>query len=113
MAYALIRKNQNRVPLAETELSSQPNRQHDKIAAKPKAPSQIEGFAEQHNYKCFFKASNAPVDPRQVEKVTVTVKLHADHSAADGNRAVTSEVNRPAISPIVTVAAARRPQLEK
>ena len=55
-----------------------------------------------------FKASNAPVDPPQVEKVTVTVKLHADHSAADGNRAVTSEVNRPAISPIVTVAAARR-----
>ena len=113
MAYALIRKNQNRVPLAETELASQPNRQHDKIAAKPKAPSQIEGFVEQHNYKCFFKASNAPVDPRQVEKVTVTVKLHADHSAADGNRAVTSEVNRPAISPIMTVAAARRPQLEK
>ena len=44
---------------------------------------------------------------------SVTVKLHADHSAADGNRAVTSEVNWPAISPIVTVAAARRPQLEK
>ena len=55
-----------------------------------------------------LKASNAPVDPPQVEKVTVTVKLHADHSAADGNRAVTSEVNRPAISPIVTVTAARR-----
>ena len=65
------------MPLAETELGSQPNRQHDKIAAKPKAPSQInqslfqkEGFVEQHNYKCFFKASNAPVDPRQVEKVS-------------------------------------------
>ena len=56
----------------------------------------------------FFKASNDPVDPPQVQKVTVTVKLHADHIAADGNRAVTSEVNRPAISPIVTVAAARR-----
>ena len=53
----------------------------------------------------FFKASNAPVDPQQVEKVTVTVELHADHSAADGNRAVTSEVNRTAISPIMTVAA--------
>ena len=74
----------------------------DKIAPKPKAPSQIEGFVEQHNYKCFFKASNAPVDPPQVEKVTV--KLHAGHSTADGNRAVTSEVNRPAISPIMTVA---------
>ena len=37
-----------------------------------------------------------------------SVKLHAGHSAADGNRAVTSEVNRPAISPIVTVAAVRR-----
>ena len=57
--------------------------------------------------------NSCPVDPRQVEKVTV--KLHAGHSAADGNCAVTSEVNRPAISPIVTVAAARRPppQLEK
>ena len=55
----------------------------------------------------FFKASNAPVDPPQVEKVTATVKLHADHSAADGNRAVTLEVNRPAISPIVTVAAGK------
>ena len=98
------------MPLAETELASQPDRQNDKIAPKPKAPSQIEGFVEQHNYKWFFKASNAPVDPLQVEKVTVTVKLHADHSAADGNRAVTSEVNRPAISPIMTVAAARRPQ---
>ena len=54
----------------------------------------------------FFKASNAPVDPPQVEKVTV--KLHAGHSAADGNHAIASEVNRPAISPIVTVAAARR-----
>ena len=96
------------MPLAETELASQPDRQHDKIAPKPKAPSQIEGFVEQHNYKWFFKASNAPVDPTQVEKVTVTVKLHAGHSADDGNRAVTSEVNRPAISPIVTVAAARR-----
>ena len=96
------------MPLAEMELASQPDRQHDKMVAKPKAPSQIEGFVEQPNYKCFFKASNAPVDPPQVEKVTV--KLHADHSAADGNRAVTSEVNRPAISPIVTVAAARRPQ---
>ena len=95
------------MPLAETELASQPDRQHDKIAPKPKAPtsSQIEGFVEQHNYKWFFKASNAPVDPTQVEKVTVTVKLHAGHSADDGNRAVTSEVNRPAISP---VAAARR-----
>ena len=96
------------MPLAETELASQPDRQHDKIAPKPKAPSQIEGFVEQHNYKWFFKASNAPVDPTQVEKITVTVKLHAGHSADDGNRAVTSEVNRPAISPIVTVAAARR-----
>ena len=96
------------MPLAETELALQPDRQHDKIAPKPKAPSQIEGFVEQHNYKWFFKASNAPVDPTQVEKVTVTVKLHAGHSADDGNRAVTSEVNRPAISPIVTVAAARR-----
>ena len=94
------------MPLAETELASQPDRQHDKIAPKPKAPSQIEGFVEQHNYKWFFKASNAPVDPTQVEKVTV--KLHAGHSADDGNRAVTSEVNRPAISPIVTVGAARR-----
>ena len=96
--------------LAETELASQ----HDKIAPKPKAPCQIEGFVEQRNYKCFFnnnKASNAPVDPPQMEKVTV--KLHADHTAADGNHAVTSEVNRPAISPIVTDAAARRPQLEK
>ena len=97
------------MPLAETELASQPDCQHDKIAPKPKAPSRIEGFVEQHNYrgpKCFFK-SNDPV-----EKVTVTVELHADHSAADGNRAVTSEVNRPAISPIdiVTVAADRRPQ---
>ena len=107
MAYALIRSN--RVPLAETELASQPDCQHDKIAPKPNAPSQIEGFVEQHNYKWFFfKASNVPVDPPQVEKVTVTVKLHADHSAADGNRAVTSEVNRPAISPIVTVVAVRR-----
>ena len=79
------------MPLAETELASQPDRQHDKIAPKPKAPSQIEGFVEQHNYKWFFKASNAPVDPPQVEKVTV--KLHAGHSAADGNRAITSEVN--------------------
>ena len=96
------------MPLAETELASQPDRQYDKIAPKPKAPSQIEGFVEQHNYKWFFKASNAPVDPTQVEKVTVTAKLHAGHSADDGNRAVTSEVNRPAISPIVTVAAARR-----
>ena len=60
-----------------------------------------------------FKASNTPVDPPQVEKVTVTVKLNAGHSAADGNRAVTSEVNRPAISPIVTVAAARRPPAGK
>ena len=62
-----------------------------------------------------FKASNAPVDPRQVEKVTVTVKLHADDSAADGNRAVTSKVNRPAISPVVNVgvAAARRPPAGK
>ena len=92
--------------LAETEQASQPDRQHDKIAPKPKAPSQMEGFVEQHNYKWFFKASNAPVDPPQVEKVTV--KLHAGHSAADGNRAVTSEVKRPAISPIVTVDAARR-----
>ena len=97
------------MPLAETELALQPDRQHDKIAPIPKAPSQIEGFVEQHNYKWFFfKASNAPVDPPQVEKVTVTVKLHADQIAADGNRAVTSEVNLPAISPIVTVAAARR-----
>ena len=97
------------MPLAETELASQPDRLHDKIAPKPKAPSKIDGFVEQHNYKwLFFKASNAPVDPPQVEKVTVTVELHADHSAADGNRAVTSEVNRPAISPIVTIAAARR-----
>ena len=103
------------MPLAETALASQPNRQHDKIAAKPRAPSQIEGFVEQHTYKCFFKASNAPVDPRQVEKVTVTVKLHADDSAADGNRAVTSKVNRPAISPVVNVgvAAARRPPAGK
>ena len=101
------------MPLAETALASQPNRQHDKIAAKPRAPSQIEGFVEQHTYKCFFKASNAPVDPRQVEKVTV--KLHADDSAADGNRAVTSKVNRPAISPVVNVgvAAARRPPAGK
>ena len=97
------------MPLAETELASQPDRQNDKIAPKPKAPGQIEGFVEQHNYKCFFKTSNAPVDPPQVEKVTVTVKLHADHSAADGIRAVTSEVNRPAISSIVTVAAPRPP----
>ena len=97
--------------LAETALASQPNRQHDKIAAKPRAPSQIEGFVEQHTNKCFFKASNAPVDPRQVEKVTV--KLHADDSAADGNRAVTSKVNRPAISPVVNVAAARRPPAGK
>ena len=52
MAYALIRSK--RVPLAETELASQPDCQHDKIAPKPKAPSQIEGFVEQHNYKCFF-----------------------------------------------------------
>ena len=96
------------MPLAETELASQPDRQHDKIAPKPKTPSQIEGFVEQHNYKWFFKASNAPVDPPQVQKVTVTVKLHADHIAADGNRAVTSEVNRPAISPIVTVARRQR-----
>ena len=103
------------MPLAETALASQPNRQHDKIAAKPRAPSQIEGFVEQHTYKCFFKASNAPVDPRQVEKVTVTVKLHADDSAADGKRAVTSKVNRPAISPVVNVgvAAARRPPAGK
>ena len=113
LAHALIRKN--RVPLAETALASQPNRQHDKIAAKPRAPSQMEGFVEQHTYKCIFKASNAPVDPRQVEKVTVTVKLHADDSAADGNRAVTSKVNRPAISPVVNVgvAAARRPSAGK
>ena len=103
------------MPLAETALASQLNRQHDKIAAKPRAPSQIEGFVEQHTYKCFFKASNAPVDPRQVEKVTVTVKLHADDSAADGNRAVTSKVNRPAISPVVNVgvATARRPPAGK
>ena len=92
--------------LAETELASQPDRQHDKIAPKPKAPSQMEGFVKQHNYKWFFKASNAPVDQPQVEKVTV--KLHAGHSPADGTRAVKSEVKRPAISPIVTVAAARR-----
>ena len=75
------------MPLAETEVASQPDRQHDKIAPKPKAPSQIEGFVEQHIYKCFFKASNAPVGSQQVEKVTVTAKLHAVHSAADGNRA--------------------------
>ena len=109
MAYALIRSN--RVPLAETELASQPDCQHDKIAPKPKAPSQIEGFVEQHNYKCFFlKQVTLQLTCRKwkVEKVTVTIKLHADHSAADGNRAVTSEVNRPAISPIVTVASARR-----
>ena len=80
------------MPLVETELASQPDRQHDKIATKRKAPSQIEGFVERHNYKCFFKASNAPVDPRQVEKVTV--KMHADHSAADGNRAVTLQLRR-------------------
>ena len=50
-----------------------------------------------------------------MEKVTVTVKLHADDSAADGNRAVTSKVNRPAISPDVNVgvAAARRPPAGK
>ena len=58
------------MPLAETELASQPDRQRDKIAPKPKAPSQIEGFVEQHNYKWFFKASNAPVDTPQVEKVS-------------------------------------------
>ena len=45
---------------------------------------------------------------RRKWRKSVTVKLHADHSAADGNRAVTSEVNRPAISPIVTVVAVRR-----
>ena len=99
------------MPLAETALASQPKRQHDKIAAKPRAPSQIEGFVEQHTYKCFFKASNAPVDPRQVEKVTVM--LHAADSAADGNRAVTSKVNRPAISPVVNVGVARRPPAGK
>ena len=27
------------MPLAETELASQPDRQHDKIAPKPKAPT--------------------------------------------------------------------------
>ena len=50
-----------------------------------------------------------------MEKVTVTVKLHADDSAADGNRAVTSKVNRPAISPVVNVgvAAARHPPAGK
>ena len=64
----------------------------------------------------FFKAgSNAPlppVDPPQ--KVTVTVELHADHSAADGklgDRAVTTTP----ISPIVTVdvAAASRLSIAK
>ena len=92
-----------RVPLAETELASQPDRQHDKIAPKPKAPSKMKVSSNNTTINGFFKASNAPVDPPQVEKVTV--KLHAGHSAADGNRAVTSEVNRPAI---VTIAAARR-----
>ena len=88
------------MPLAETELASQPDRQHYKIAPKPKAPSQIEGFVEQHNYKKKkFKASNAPVDPPQVQKVTV--KLHADHIAADGYVGSKSTRN------IVTVAAAR------
>ena len=54
MACALIRST--RMPLAETELASHLDCQHDKIAPKPKAPSQIEGFAEQHNYnyKWFF-----------------------------------------------------------
>ena len=61
----------------------------------------------------FFKASsNAPLPPVDpLQKVTVAVELHADHSAADGklgDRAVTTP-----ISPIVTVAAASRPSIAK
>ena len=72
------------------------------------APRQIEGFVEQHNYKWVFLKQVTLQLTRRKWRQSQSVKLHAGHSAADGNRAVTSEVNRPAISPIVTVAAARR-----
>ena len=73
--------------------------------------------ASNKTINAFFKACIPPVDPPQVEKMTVIVELHADHSVADGklgNRAVTtSDVNITSMSPIVTVAAASRASIAK
>ena len=66
------------------------------------------GSSSNTTINALYKASNAPVDLPLVEKVPV--ELHAEHSIADGNRAVTSEVNRTAIWPIVTGRSCRAPQ---
>ena len=100
------------MPLAGTEPASQPNRQHDKIAAPINLYSKRKVSSSNTTINAFLKQVTLQLTRGKWRK-SVTVKLHADHSAADGNRAVTSEVNRPAISPIVTVAAARRPPAGK